>query len=199
MSVELGVPSRLVQQVLQTLLAARLVMEVSRGEPAFAPARPLDSISAHHVLMAMRATLGQELFTRDEPVRSEVYGEFARIQEAEREAASAVTMLALVHRAQARLELEAPAPADGELKLSHALIPPAKTVTVPEPEPGPGSAPEPPPIPKGRAASPTGPTPFAPKAATEVEREKATAAAQPASPSAPVVEPETDDERNFPL
>ena len=32
----------------------------------------------------MRATQGQELVTRDEPVREEVYGEFARIQEAEK-------------------------------------------------------------------------------------------------------------------
>jgi hypothetical protein len=38
----------------------------------------------------------------------EVLGEFARIQAAEKEAASSVTMLALVNRAQARLELAAP-------------------------------------------------------------------------------------------
>jgi hypothetical protein len=94
-----------VQQVLQTLLAARLVVEVSRGEPAYAPARPIETINAHHILMAMRATLGQELVTRDEPVRAEVFGEFARIQDAEREAASSVTLLALVNRAQARLEI----------------------------------------------------------------------------------------------
>jgi hypothetical protein len=46
----------------------------------------------------MRAGSGQELTTREEPARSEVYGEFNRIQEAERQAAAAVTMLALANR-----------------------------------------------------------------------------------------------------
>jgi membrane protein len=109
-SAELGIPSRLVHQVLQTLLAAHLVVEVARGEPAYAPARPLEAINAHDVLVAMRATMGQELVTREEPVREEVYGEFARIQEAERKAASVVSILALVNRAQARLELAPPQP-----------------------------------------------------------------------------------------
>ena len=102
---ELGIPTRLVHQVMQTLLAAKLVVEVAGAETAYAPARPLESINCHHILLAMRASQGQELATRDEPVRAEVYGEFARIQEAERQAASAVTMFALVNRAQARLEI----------------------------------------------------------------------------------------------
>jgi membrane protein len=102
MAAELGVPSKLVQQVLRPLLAAGLVVEISRAEPAYAPARPLDTINAHHVLMALRATAGQELVTRDEPVRAEVLGEFARIQEAEKNAASTITILALVNRTQAR-------------------------------------------------------------------------------------------------
>ena len=57
----------------------------------------------------MRAGGGQELSLRDEPVRAEVYGEFARIEEAERQAASAVTLLALVNRLPARPEIAAPA------------------------------------------------------------------------------------------
>jgi len=108
-SAELGVPSKLAQQVLQTLLAARLVVETNGGESAYTPARPLEAINAHHVLLAMRAGTGQELLSRDEPVRAEIFGEFARIEEAEKQAASAITMLALVHRAQARLEITAPA------------------------------------------------------------------------------------------
>jgi len=107
-SAELGIPTRLAQQVLQTLLAARLVTEIAGAEPAYAPARPLDSMNAHHVLHAMRTGGGQELLLRDEPARAEVYGEFARIEEAERQAAASVTMLALVNRAQARLEIAAP-------------------------------------------------------------------------------------------
>lgn len=107
-SVELGIPSKLVQQVMRTLLAAHLVVEVSGAEAGYSPARPLETINCHHILVAMRATHGQEPATRDEPVRIEVLGEFARIQAAEEQAAATVTMLALVNRAQARLELAAP-------------------------------------------------------------------------------------------
>src|SRR6185295_9102176 len=46
MSIELGVPSRLVQQVLQTLITARLVIEIAGKDAAYTPARPLDSINA---------------------------------------------------------------------------------------------------------------------------------------------------------
>ncbi|HUA39336.1 MAG TPA: YhjD/YihY/BrkB family envelope integrity protein [Candidatus Sulfopaludibacter sp.] len=107
-SAELGVPTRLVQQVLQILLAGRLVTEVIGTESAYVPARPLDAINAHHVLQAMRAGFGQELPLRDEPARAEVYGEFARIEEAERQTASSVTLLALVNRLPARPEINAP-------------------------------------------------------------------------------------------
>ena len=104
-SFELDIPSRLTQQVLQTLLAARLIREIAGAEPAYTPARPLEAITAYHVLHAMRAGSGQELSIRDGPVRAEVYGEFARIEEAERQAASSVTLLTLVHRLPARPEI----------------------------------------------------------------------------------------------
>lgn len=107
-SVELGIPSKLVQQVMRTLLAAHLVVEVSGAETGYSPARPLETINCHHILVAMRATHGQEPATRDEPVRIEVLGEFARIQAAEEQAAASMSMLTLVNRAQARLELAVP-------------------------------------------------------------------------------------------
>jgi membrane protein len=99
---DLCVPTRLIQQIMQTLVQGKLVVEVSGVEAAYVPARPLEQISAHDLLMAMRSTQGQELTTCEEPARNEVYGEFTRIEEAERAAASSVTMLALAHRAQAR-------------------------------------------------------------------------------------------------
>jgi membrane protein len=101
----LAVPTRLVQQLMQTLSAARLLTEAAGDEPSYLPARPLENITCHDILLALRASPGQELATRDEPTRSEVYGEFQRIQEAERQAASSVTMLALVNRAQAQKAL----------------------------------------------------------------------------------------------
>jgi membrane protein len=99
----LGIPTRLIQQVMQTLTAARLVVETAGLETAYTPARPIEQITCYDVLLAMRACQGRELATRDEPTRSEIIGEFQRIQEAERLAASAVTLLALVQRAEARL------------------------------------------------------------------------------------------------
>lgn len=104
LSADLGIPTKLVQQVLHPLLAARLVTEVAGADPAYLPARPLDTINAHHVLRALRAGNGQETATRDEPSRTEVLGEFAKIEEAERVAASRVTLLALVNRAQKQIE-----------------------------------------------------------------------------------------------
>ena len=105
---ELGIPTKLVQQVLRPLLAARLVTEVAGAEPAYLPARPLDAITAHHILRAVRAGAGQDIATRDEPARAEVLGEFAKIEEAERTAASSLTLLALANRAQRQIEHAGP-------------------------------------------------------------------------------------------
>jgi DNA-binding IscR family transcriptional regulator len=107
LSLELGVPSRLVQQVMQPLLTARLVVETGGTEPGFTPARPLDAITAYDILHVMRTGNGQELPLRDCPVRAEVLGEFARIEKAERDAAAALSMLTLVDRADTKLALAA--------------------------------------------------------------------------------------------
>lgn len=122
---ELGISSRLVQQILQPLLAARLVNEIAGAEAAFQPGRSLDGINAHQVLLALRSVGRPGMVTREEPVRDEIYGEFARIEEAERTAASSVTMLALVTRARARLSPAAEAPATPVL----ALAEPAPVMT----------------------------------------------------------------------
>jgi membrane protein len=98
----LGVPSRLVRQIMQTLVAARLVAETGGSEPAYLPARPLHNINCHDILLALRATRGQELPLNDTCMQSEVLGEFNRIAEAERHAASSVTLLDLVQRSQAK-------------------------------------------------------------------------------------------------
>jgi len=92
------VPTGLIQQILQTLMAAQLIFEVTGTELAYAPGRPLGNITCHDILLALRAGHGQELATRDEPARTEVYGEFVKILEAEKRAASGVTVLAMVTR-----------------------------------------------------------------------------------------------------
>jgi membrane protein len=107
---QIGVPSRLILQIMRTLGAARLVVETAGAETGYLPARPIEAITCHDILLAMRATQGQELATRDEPTRAEVYGEFQRIQAAERQAAASVSMLALVTRAQPGLPEKTAAP-----------------------------------------------------------------------------------------
>jgi len=104
LSQALAVPSRLIRQIMQTLCAARLVVETSGAEIGYSPARPLEQITCHDILTAMRASHGQELSTREEPARAEILGEFHRFQEAERQVAAGVTMLTLASRALPALE-----------------------------------------------------------------------------------------------
>jgi membrane protein len=91
-----GVPTRLASQLLQTLVQAKLAVEVLDREIGYAPARPLDRISAHDILLALRTGSGQELATRDDEVRQRLRGEFAKIQQAEQDMAQPVTLQKLV-------------------------------------------------------------------------------------------------------
>ncbi len=145
LSQELGIPSKLVQQVLQTLLAARLVVEAAGAETGFVPARPLQAINCHHILEAMRATHGQDLPTAETPLREALLGEFARIQAAERDAAVRVTVLDLVSRPRGALSGgSTTATLSGQLTSGEAGVP-----TLHEAPTSPGST-----SPQG--ASPTG-------------------------------------------
>jgi membrane protein len=102
LAARLMVPTKVVQQIMQTLVKCHLVVEVVVGKDiGFAPARPLDTITCHDILLALRVGQGQELATRDEPARTEIYGEYERILEAERRAAASVTILDLTTRAEA--------------------------------------------------------------------------------------------------
>jgi membrane protein len=100
MAEALTVPACLVGEIMETLAAARLVVAITGEDPAFAPARPLENITCHDILLALRAGQGQELATRDDPARAEVFGEFERILEAEKKAAAAVSILAMVNRTE---------------------------------------------------------------------------------------------------
>ncbi len=98
LSHELAIPSPLTQSVLRTLTHKRLVMEVAGSELAYVPARPLDTINAYDILNAIRTGNGQELPLLQESALSGIYGEFARIEKAERETAAGISLLALANR-----------------------------------------------------------------------------------------------------
>lgn len=121
-STELGVPSRLTQSVLRTLATTRLVTEVTGTEAAFVPARPLDAINAHDILIAMRTGTGQELPVSDAPELAEIYGEFARIEQAERNAAAGITVLALANRVPPHTALAAPQHVEPEKPAASAPV-----------------------------------------------------------------------------
>jgi membrane protein len=96
----LGVPSRLVSHIVHALVQSGLLVEAADEkcveESVYVPARPLDRISAHDILLALRAGQGQELNTHDDATRVLVRGEFERICEAERSVAAGVTLQKLV-------------------------------------------------------------------------------------------------------
>ncbi len=129
LSCELGVPSRLTQQVLRILGNANLVTEVGGVEAAYMPARPLEAINAHDVLVALRSGSGRDLPGSDSPALAEIYGEFARIEAAERAAAEKISMYALVQRS-APMALAAPEPACEDKSV--IVIPQIEEIRVPE-------------------------------------------------------------------
>jgi len=132
LSTELGIPSRLTQSVLRTLAHTQLVTEVAGAEAAFVPARPLETINAYDILLALRTGTGQELPLREEPALAEIYGEFTRIEKAEREAASSISLLALASRVSPRAALAEPEIVEAEKPLAVE----AKTIVEAEkPEP----------------------------------------------------------------
>jgi len=78
--------------LLQSLLKARLLVEVAEREPGFVPARPPEQITAHEIMLALRAAQGFVPDTRQDHLRETVRQEYERIRQAEQTAASAVTL-----------------------------------------------------------------------------------------------------------
>ena len=97
----LGVPTKLVSQLLQVLMRAGLVIETHDRECGYAPARPLNQITAQDVLQAFRAGQGQDFAERERAFDIPVLNEFDRICQAEQSAASSVTLHDLVARTKA--------------------------------------------------------------------------------------------------
>ena len=95
---KLGIPSRLIGQLTQTLVQAHLIAEVTGQEPGFIPCRPLNQINLQHIIQAVRSGHGFDMPTRDDSTRNLVRSEFERISLAENRAASEVTLENLVSR-----------------------------------------------------------------------------------------------------
>lgn len=96
LSGQLGVPSRLVSSILQILLKAGLLIEVSGKDIGYTPGRPLENITCHDILHAMRFGAGVEVLTREDPSRSLVLKQVVRIRDAEQQIAGGTTLLSMV-------------------------------------------------------------------------------------------------------
>ncbi|MCS7089872.1 MAG: YhjD/YihY/BrkB family envelope integrity protein [Verrucomicrobiota bacterium] len=106
LAAEVGAAPSLCMNILERLRDAGLVLELAGPEPAYVPARPLESITMYDVLRPLRT--GNGCLQPDEPDRSEevVWAEYRRMQAAEKQVASAVTIRELVLRMQRRAELQ---------------------------------------------------------------------------------------------
>jgi membrane protein len=98
LSATLGLPSKLVSQVLRVLIQSRLIVETQDSESGYTPARPLRQITAHDVLHALRVGNGQDFSAPGDTQDSNVLGAFDRIYLAEQTAADAVTLQDLISR-----------------------------------------------------------------------------------------------------
>jgi len=154
----LGVPPRLCHEILRQLQQAGLLWQLAGPEPAYVPARPLETISLYDVLRALRTQNGSSVPAQLEAPGREIWDEYQRIQAAEEEVASRITLRELVHRMGSR-PLLAHSPV-GALKLAQesgaAATPSAASAAKPAPGAAPGLSESPgqPENPPGVATSP---------------------------------------------
>lgn len=94
----LGVPSQLACQVLNALVSAKLLVEVSGDETGYTPGKPVDKITVEDILASLRVGTGAELATADDPSRAVVREQYDKVILAEMHAAGAVTLQNLVMR-----------------------------------------------------------------------------------------------------
>jgi len=92
----LGVSSRLITLVVDPLLDAHLLAEVSDEESSYLPGRPLNEITCHDILLALRTGTSPNMGGNEGPGGDSVQDAFNRIQAAEKKIAAAITLQELV-------------------------------------------------------------------------------------------------------
>ena len=93
----LGVPSQLICRVISPLEETGLLVEAKGPqEVAYTAGRPLNRITYHDILVAMRTGTGEDVPTKEDSMREQVRGEFERIHAAERGVAGSITLEELV-------------------------------------------------------------------------------------------------------
>lgn len=97
-----GVPTRLASEVLDTFCRARLLVEVIDREPGYLPARPLDRITLHDLLAALRTATGQDIETTAGDARDLLRACVRGIQHAEGDAAARFTLREIAEKLTAQ-------------------------------------------------------------------------------------------------
>jgi len=105
----LRVSTRLVDDILKSMKAAQLVIETLGKETGYALARPLERITCHDVLNALRTARGDVVDTAEDGAKHAVDVVFEKVLHAEKSVAGQMTLRQLVDEAN---ETPDPAPAE---------------------------------------------------------------------------------------
>lgn len=96
LALALHAPPSLVAEILRALTVARLTVETADRENGFVPARPLEQITAHEILTAVRDGPGAAVTAPDAESERRAWAGFQQVGETERQAAAALTLAELV-------------------------------------------------------------------------------------------------------
>ena len=93
-----GVPPKLAREILQSLVAGRVLMEGAGPETTFAPARPPARINLSEVFAALRSGTGEDFPTTADPSRTVVRAEVEALWKADAERAATLTLEEVARR-----------------------------------------------------------------------------------------------------
>ena len=99
LSNRLGIPPKLSITLLKSMTDTRLLTETVGSESSYVPARPIDKITVHSVLVALRTANGQDLVTAEDSLREVIRSELTAVRLAESDRADDLTLADLVRKA----------------------------------------------------------------------------------------------------
>lgn len=109
----LRVSTRLVDDILKSMAAAGLVMETVGGETGHTLTRPLEKISCHDILMALRTARGDITDTAEDSAKHAVDVVFKQVLSAEKAVSGQTTLRQLVDAASASKATDSAVPRAG--------------------------------------------------------------------------------------
>jgi len=100
----LRVSTRLVDDILKSMMVGGLVMETRGNEAGYTLTRPLEKVNCHEVLMTLRTARGETTESADDAARKLVDDVFANVLSAEESVAGRISLRDLVDRANRATE-----------------------------------------------------------------------------------------------